>query len=123
MFRSSLVMNDPCPVCGLVFRREEGYFLGAMYCSYLIATVLLTTFYFVLAALLPGWSSITVSLIALLLYLPLVPMVFRYSRVLWIYFDRAGDPYSVNAGPYEKLRIRRNTETPAARPDKDQDGP
>jgi uncharacterized protein (DUF983 family) len=105
MFRSSLVMNDPCPVCGMVFRREEGYFLGAMYCSYIIATVLLTAFYFGLAALLPGWSSIAVALLALVPYLPLIPAVFRYSRMLWIYFDRAGDPYSANAGAYEKRRI------------------
>ena len=38
-------MNDPCPVCGMVFQREEGYFLGAMYVSYLIGTVLAGLFY------------------------------------------------------------------------------
>jgi len=27
-------MNDCCPACGLLFNREPGYFLGAMYISY-----------------------------------------------------------------------------------------
>jgi uncharacterized protein (DUF983 family) len=27
-------MHARCPVCGLVFAREQGYFTGAMYLSY-----------------------------------------------------------------------------------------
>src|SRR5690242_14056243 len=34
IFRGVFAMNDPCPDCGLLFQREEGYFLGAMYISY-----------------------------------------------------------------------------------------
>lgn len=30
-------MFDNCPVCGLKFEREQGYFLGAMYVSYLVS--------------------------------------------------------------------------------------
>jgi hypothetical protein len=30
-------MHEYCPVCGLKFEREEGYFLGAMYISYGLA--------------------------------------------------------------------------------------
>ena len=41
MFRGRLTMNDPCPVCGLVFQREEGYFLGAMYVSYALSAATL----------------------------------------------------------------------------------
>jgi hypothetical protein len=99
-------MNDPCPVCGLIFQREEGYFLGSMYVSYLLSSVLLIAFYFALAALLPGWSGITVAFLALIPYLPLVPLVFRYSRVIWIHFERSGAPSDVSAGPYEKARQR-----------------
>ena len=39
MFRGGLSMNDPCPECGLIFQREEGYFLGAMYVSYGISSI------------------------------------------------------------------------------------
>ena len=29
-------MNEPCPVCGLRFERESGYWTGAMVASYAI---------------------------------------------------------------------------------------
>jgi uncharacterized protein (DUF983 family) len=106
MFRGRFAMNDPCPVCGLVFQREEGYFLGAMYTSYVISCGLLTVFYLVAAALLPGWNSILIALAAMVPFVPFIPAVFRYSRVTWIYFERAACPTDVSAGPYEKLRLR-----------------
>jgi uncharacterized protein (DUF983 family) len=109
IFRGILAMNDPCPVCGLIFQREEGYFLGAMYVSYLLSSVLMISFYFVAAALLPDWNGQILPLIALALYLPFVPPVFRYSRVIWIYFERAGCPGDASAGPYEKVRQQQFT--------------
>src|SRR5881227_2268837 len=89
MFRGPVTMNDPCPVCGLIFQREEGYFLGAMYVSYCLSAALLTASYFALAALLPTWNSIPLALLALVPYLPFTPAVFRYSRVIWVHIDRA----------------------------------
>jgi hypothetical protein len=106
MFRGPFTMNDPCTVCGLLFQREEGYFLGAMYTSYILSSALLTGFYFVAAALLPTWSSLAIAVVALIPFLPLMPAVFRYSRVTWIYFDRAVCPSGLSAGPYEKARER-----------------
>src|SRR5438105_9687609 len=58
MFRSLLEMNDPCPVCGQLFQREEGYFLGAMYASYALATGLLIPLYLIAALLLPNQNSL-----------------------------------------------------------------
>ena len=110
MFRGLLTMNDPCPVCGLLFQREEGYFLGAMYVSYALSTALLVPLYFAAAALLPGWGGPAVALTALVCYLPFIPAVFRYSRVLWVHLDRAADPDESSAGPYEKLRLKRLAE-------------
>src|SRR6266568_7752907 len=40
VYRGLLDMNETCPVCGLRFEREEGYFTGAMYVSYLLSLVL-----------------------------------------------------------------------------------
>jgi hypothetical protein len=100
-------MNDPCPVCGLIFQREEGYFLGAMYFSYLLSSVLMAVFYFAGAALLPNLRGELLVLVILVPFLPLVPAVFRYSRVLWIYFERTGSPVDESAGAYEKMRLRR----------------
>lgn len=106
LFRGPFTMNDPCPVCGLLFQREEGYFLGAMYTSYILSSALLTVFYLAAAALLPTWSSLMVAVAAVLAFLPFTPAVFRYSRVMWIYFDRAVCPSNLSAGPYEKMRER-----------------
>jgi uncharacterized protein (DUF983 family) len=104
IFRGAFAMNDPCPICGLLFQREEGYFLGAMYFSYLLASAILIPCFFVLAALLPSLDGVLVALLTTLLYVPLVPLVFRYSRVLWIYFERLGCPSDLSAVSYEKVR-------------------
>ncbi len=107
MFRGSVTMNDPCPVCGLIFQREEGYFLGAMYCSYVLSSLILGAFYFVAMALFPNFNSHLLVLLILIPYLPLVPMVFRYSRVLWVYAERLSSPVDESAGAYEKLKRHR----------------
>ncbi len=88
VFRSATEMNPGCPVCGLPFEREEGYFLGAMYVSYAISMVVLGLMMWVASLLLPTWDLGILVLVACVFYLPLVPMVFRYSRVIWIHFDR-----------------------------------
>lgn len=108
VFRGSFAMNDPCPVCGLVFQREEGYFLGAMYVSYALSSVILAASFLAGFLLLADWNQNLVLLLVWLPYLPLTPAVFRYSRVIWMYIDRwvcAGD---ISAGPYEKMRQQEN---------------
>ncbi len=88
-------MNDACPVCGLRFSREPGYFLGAMYFSYGMGVVVLSSIFLLLWFLiLPNWSFAATAVPAILLYLPFVPAIFRYSRVMWMHFDRAIDPDS-----------------------------
>ena len=39
IFRGLFALNDPCPVYGELFRREEGTFLGPMYVSYGLGAV------------------------------------------------------------------------------------
>jgi hypothetical protein len=109
-------MNDPCPVCGLLFKREEGYFLGAMYISYGLSSLTLLFFFFALRALLPEWDGPVVALLALIPYLPLVPVVYCYSRVLWMYYDRSVDPHGALAGSYEKRRLAQIEGPAAGRP-------
>jgi len=92
-------MNDPCPICGMVFQREAGYFLGAMYFSYGLGVMILVPFYFLLQWLFPELPGLLVALIAWLPYILLVPVVFRYSRVLWIYFDRLSSPHELPSRP------------------------
>ncbi len=106
LFRGLFLMNDPCPVCGLFFEREEGYFFGAMYISYGLSCALLVPFYLIATALLPGWSTILIALLLWVPYLPFVPLVYRYSRVLWIYFDRYFWPEYGSPSAYELFRRR-----------------
>jgi uncharacterized protein (DUF983 family) len=84
-------MHERCPVCGLKFEREEGYFLGAMYISYGLALVTIVILAVVLWAS-TRWSAQKAVLWALLLFLPMAPTLTLFSRVLWIYLDRAIDP-------------------------------
>ena len=120
VFRGRVAMNDPCPVCGLIFQREEGYFLGAMYFSYLLSSVLIAAFFFTLSALMPDWSGFVVAGLAVVLYLPFIPAVFRYSRVLWVWFDRFADPDDSSAGAVGKARhqhfVGRGGRPPEQRP-------
>jgi hypothetical protein len=106
MFHGLLAMYDPCPVCGLLFQREEGSFLGAMYVSYVLSSAITAILYFAVAATVPSWNGALTAGIAILLYLPFVPLVFRYSRAVWIHLDRANDFTAELAGPYEKARLR-----------------
>lgn len=82
-------MYDKCPVCGLQYEREPGYFLGAIYFSYILSVPLGLA----LVALIwriTGWGFNVVMGCAFLAYLPFVPAVARWARVLWMYFDRRG---------------------------------
>lgn len=92
VFRGRIAMHEQCPSCGLKFEREQGYFLGAMYISYAFAVVLITTFFWLVSLVAPQASFETVLVAATVVFLPFVPAVFRYSRVLWMYIDRAIDP-------------------------------
>jgi uncharacterized protein (DUF983 family) len=117
MFRGLFEMNDPCPVCGLPFQREEGYFLGAMYFSYGLACAFLIGSYFIVAALVPHWDTRLIALLATLPFLPLAPLVVRYSRVLWIYFDRGVGSRALPIGAYEKSRLKERQADPGGRQD------
>ena len=84
-------MNAACPGCGLVFEREPGYFLGAMYVSYTfgvlvslpVALVLLLLFHI-------AWPIVVI--FALLEILLSMVVSFRLSRVVWLYIDQVLDP-------------------------------
>ena len=99
MFRYSIFrgwprMHERCPVCSLLFAREPGYFLGAMYISYLLGLGIVAVLAVFLWAI-TGWGLIKNTLIALALFLPFAPAVTLLSRVLWIYLDQTVDPEEI----------------------------
>jgi hypothetical protein len=85
-------MHRACPSCGLVFEREPGYFVGAMYVSYALAVPVYAGLAGLVALARPAWSFLTVMEAALPPFLALVPFIYRYSRVIWLHFDRTLDP-------------------------------
>src|SRR3954449_6731243 len=91
VFRGSWTMNDPCPVCGLRFMRETGYFTGAMYFSYALGIPVVALLTLIAYLIFPKWYLYQLVLLAWTAMLPLVPAIFRYSRVLWLHFDHYFD--------------------------------
>ena len=84
-------MNDRCPACGLPFNREPGYFLGAMYISYVLGVVIIVAFGVILWRL-AGLPLEKSAVWAIFLFLPFAPVLTFFSRVLWIYLDQKIDP-------------------------------
>src|SRR5215216_612429 len=91
VFRGGMRMHEACPECRVMFGRENGYFTGAMIVSYILAVPLLAALA-LLVAFVTQWSAEISILVAGVLFLPFVPPLFRYSRVVWMHFDRIVDP-------------------------------
>lgn len=74
-----------CPHCGFMYEREPGFFLGAMYISYVFSVAILLGTSFVLYFGFgdpPFWAYLTGILGVTILF---IPVSFRYSRVLYLY--------------------------------------
>jgi len=91
LFRGLITMDEACGVCGLVYEREHGYFVGAMAISYALALVVLSAL-LALFALGLRWPLELSLLAAGAAFLLAVPLVFRYARSLWVHLDRRMDP-------------------------------
>ena len=85
--RAPLTMKPICPVCGLKFEREPGYFLGAMYISYPLSIIVIGLATLVIHWL---WPDLRLDYAVMWSVLPLVvcvPAIVRWSRVLWMHWD------------------------------------
>ncbi len=77
-------MPDQCPVCDLDLIQEMGFYWGAMYVSYVL-TVALSFFNFVWVYFFWGWLTWQYMIINTFILLITLPLMFRYSRVIWLY--------------------------------------
>ncbi len=105
IFRGMWTMNDDCPVCGLHYMRGTGYFTGAMYFSYGLGIPIIALFTLVVYLIVPSWHLWQDVLVAWVMFLPLVPAVYRYSRLLWIHFDRYFDPDEGDESPPRRIDV------------------
>ncbi|HYM11636.1 MAG TPA: DUF983 domain-containing protein [Bryobacterales bacterium] len=92
LLQSWLNMYEQCPVCGLRYEREQGYFLGAMIFSYILSVPVLVVLMLAVWLIWRDWSLQRIVVAGFVAFLPFVPGMVRFSRVLWIHFDRAVDP-------------------------------
>ena len=85
VFKSLWGTNTNCPVCGIKFERETGYFLNAMFIAYTMGFLLVIP----LAVLLYIWNvSILVFTIVIIGFFVIAsPILFSYSRILWMHAD------------------------------------
>lgn len=90
IFHGVWQMYEQCPNCGIVYEREQGYFMNAIFFGYVIgflAILPLNVFLYVREAA-PIWFLVgTIGTLTLL-----SPLVFRYSRALWMHLDEMLDP-------------------------------
>ena len=56
--------------------------------------------------ILPGWSLFRLVMLASVVCTPLIPWIWQYSRVLWIYFDRYFDPEEEQGRAASRERVR-----------------
>jgi uncharacterized protein (DUF983 family) len=102
VWRSGITMNETCPACGIVFEREQGYWLGALYVAYALSVPVLSALT-ILIWLVFSTSDRPVDfgrsfLIAMAAFVPMSPIVFRYSKVVWMHLDQLIDPRGRSTG-------------------------
>ena len=74
-----------CPTCNLRFDREPGFFHGAMYISYAMIVAMVTTAWFILFFIFEDPELEVYIGVIIVLNIVLLPIFFRYSRVLYLY--------------------------------------
>lgn len=104
LFRGAFTMAERCATCGLVFEREPGYFVAAIYINYAVTAILIIGGYLALDTWLH--PSVTLQLViwgAAAVAFPL--LFFRYSKSLWLAVDHCLDADEPDLRP---LRHRRS---------------
>jgi len=112
LFSGLFTMSSHCRTCGLVFEREPGYFLGAIYINYAITVAIMLAGFFWLEYGIKVplvyqifiWSGFGVAF----------PLLFyRYSKSLWLGLDYCFSPDEETPTESKSLMSVSNGEIPA----------
>jgi len=96
LYRRAYRMYHECPLCGLAFYRESGYYVGAMILNYGVTALVMVVAYLISRALPEWWHAPANTKIlawmaaAALLSLALVPLM----RSLWLAVDYWIEPWA-----------------------------
>ncbi len=94
VFDGYFTLREQCPICGVTFEREEGYFLGGYALNLVVAEfvglglAIVLLFKTDLRELDLIWQGV----IAVLLAVAFPLILFPFSRTVWIALDRALHP-------------------------------
>jgi hypothetical protein len=95
-------MNDRCARCGLVFEREEGFFLGAMVINYAATGLVLIP---LCVAVVIGVLSVAAAVAAVTAWCILFPLLFfRSAKSLWLMIYYVFLPRELPANQTDSLR-------------------
>lgn len=90
VFASLWGMRETCPICGIRFEREQGYFMMAIFIGYILSIVVVLPVLLVLYLIdVPLYVYLAGAALVLIL---LSPAIFRYARVIWLHTDEILDP-------------------------------
>lgn len=91
LFKSMFEMHRECSHCGMVFMREQGYFIGAIYVNVIATEGLIFFTYLICLLMLPAADQIIYTILFVLALI--IPLLFnRHARSIWLSFDYIIDP-------------------------------
>ena len=84
-FKNGLTMRDSCTACNLKYEREPGFFYGSMYVSYALMSGILIV-WFLVDLIWLNMDAIILMTIVTVNMLVFFPIIFRWSRLVWLNF-------------------------------------
>jgi uncharacterized protein (DUF983 family) len=97
VFDGLISMRETCPVCGITYEREHGFFMTSIFFGYVLGFLALLPAIIILLAL--GATLVWYIIVPSLLLVALAPLLLRYSRVLWMHADELMDPRRTDEVP------------------------
>lgn len=89
-------MHDKCPECGLNYQPEPGFYYGAGYVSYALGAAVVIGISLGMSFFIPFFSNFEIYGIAIVIaVVSLTPLLFRWSRIIWLNFFYRYDPNAV----------------------------
>ncbi len=90
IFYGLLKMHQRCPRCNILYEREQGFFMNAIFFGYILGFIAILPFNVILYIYEAPPIYFLVGTVLLLTLIS--PLVFRYSRALWMHLDEMLDP-------------------------------
>lgn len=86
-------MHEHCPNCGIDYEREHGFFMMSIFFGYIIGFIIMVPI--LVALFLMKVPIVVYFIVSTVVLIPISPLIFRYSRVLWLHIDEILDPRPV----------------------------